>query len=475
MRLCAAIFGCATLTACSEQATEGSSSAQPEGWDAELALVEAVDLDPAEDVVELDLTARVAELEVRSGVKTPVWSYDGLLPGPMIRAKKGDLVRVHFDNDLPDATTIHWHGMRVPAAMDGAPGHSQPPVEAGGSFDYELVVPDAGLFWYHPHLDSAKQVGSGLYGAFLVEDPGEPEHIGDELVLVLSDMSIEPDGSLTAPDTGGAVGDLFGREGNTLLVNGRVRPTLLARSGVRQRWRIVNTSRTRYYQLALEGHGFTRIGGDGGFITEPETTERPLVVPGERADLVVTPQGTPGSELVVRWVPYDRGYGSTYNRPEEDLFVVRFVGGSKTSPPLPNTSRAIEPIDPTGAEPVDLEFTMVAENGVAKMAINGAPFPDAPPVAATVGQVQLWSVRNQTEWAHPFHLHGFFFQVVNASGAPLGAGEWKDTINVPVESTLHLLVDYDDRPGMWMFHCHILDHAERGMMGMLHLSEQAHP
>lgn len=459
------------LVACSEPAAEAIGAQQPEGWDDDVRLTSAVDHDPSDDVVEIDLVARVEDLELRAGTTTPVWTYDGRLPGPLVRASAGDRLIVHFRNELAVETTIHWHGMRVPVAMDGAPGHSQPPIAAGATFDYEFVIPDAGLFWYHPHIDSAKQVGNGLYGALLIDDPAEPEGLGDEVVLVLSDIGVEADGSLSPPDSGGELGDLFGREGNLLLVNGKVRPTLHARAGMRQRWRIVNAARSRYFQLALDGHRFTRIGGDGGRSTQPVETDRPVIVPGERADLVVVPDGPPGSEIVVRWVPYDRGYGSTFNRPEEDLFVLRFADAPRVeAPPLPDTSRAIDAISGDAAEPVDLTLTLGKDaSGAAFMGINGVPFSEAEPIMAMVGKTQLWTVTNQTDWAHPFHLHGFFFQVVDSAKVPVHPLEWKDTVDVPVDATLRLLVDYDDRPGMWMFHCHILDHAEIGMMGMLHL------
>jgi FtsP/CotA-like multicopper oxidase with cupredoxin domain len=284
-------------------------------------------------------------------------------------------------------------------------------------------------------------------------------------------MNVEDDGTISPDDTGGIVGDLFGREGNLLLVNGRVRPTLVARSGLRQRWRIVNAARTRYFQLALDGHEFVRIGGDGGFSEEQPSVERPVLVPGERADLLVVPRGAPGSELTVRWIPYDRGYGTTFNRPEEDLFVLRFANGSsaETSPP-PVIERSIEPISAPGATPVDLELTLGKDaSGASFMGINGVASWDAEAIPAAVGERQLWTVTNTTDWAHPFHLHGFFFQEVDESGNLTSPREWRDTIDVRVDGSVRLLVEYDDRPGMWMFHCHILDHQKIGMMGMLHL------
>ena len=136
----------------------------------------------------------MASLEIAPGVRTKAWTYNGGLPGPLIRARKGDRLIVHFSNALPQSTTVHWHGVQVPIEMDGVPGASQPPVEPGGSFTYDFVVPDAGLFWYHPHVMSAAQVGFGLYGPLLVEDPDDAVKVADELVLVLSDIAMDDDG-----------------------------------------------------------------------------------------------------------------------------------------------------------------------------------------------------------------------------------------------------------------------------------------
>ncbi|WP_434046014.1 MULTISPECIES: multicopper oxidase family protein [Sorangium] len=448
----------------------GEPPSQPEGWDRAVALRSALDLDARAEVVEVDLTARVEELEIVPGLRTPAWTYDGGIPGPMIRARVGDRVIVNFRNELPAPTTIHWHGIRLSAQMDGAPGHSQPETASGGSFTYDFVVPDAGLYWYHPHVDSAAQAGNGLYGALLVEDPAEPAALGDELVLVLSDMGVEDDGSLVSPNTGGNFGTLFGREGDLLLVNGRVNPVIEARAGLRQRWRLVNAARSRYYQLAIEGHRFTRIGGDGGLLEYPVETDRIVLTPGERADVLIEPRGAPGATLPVRWVPYDRGYGATFGRPEVEAFRLRLADEpAAEDEPLPAVARAIEPLDTGAARRVDLQLTQQDGPGELVLGINGVPSWEAEPLVAAVGETAVWTVENTMVFDHPFHLHGFFFQVLGADGRPARPLEWKDTVNVPVDGAASFVVRYDNRPGMWMFHCHILDHADAGMMGMLHV------
>ncbi|XYI00125.1 multicopper oxidase family protein [Sorangium sp. So ce1128] len=435
-----------------------------------MALRPARDLDARDGVVEVDLTARIEELELVPGKRTPAWTYDGGIPGPLLRARVGDRLIVHLRNELPAPTTIHWHGVRLPAAMDGAPGHSQPETAPGGGFTYDFIVPDAGLYWYHPHVDSAAQAGNGLYGPLLVEDPGEPAALGDELVLVLSDISVDEEGALADPDSGGNFGTLFGREGGLLLINGRVNPVIEARAGLRQRWRLVNAARSRYYQLVMADHRFTRIGGDGGLLERPVEMDRILLTPGERADVLVEPRGTPGSTLSVRWVPYDRGYGTAFERPEAEAFRLHLADEpAAEDEPLPEVAREIPALDTSAARRVDLKLTLREGPGDLVMGINGVPSWEAEPLAATVGETAVWTVENTIDFDHPFHLHGFFFQVLGADGQPVRPLEWKDTVNVPVDGTTRFAVRYDNRPGMWMFHCHILDHADAGMMGMLHL------
>ncbi len=439
---------------------------QPAGWDDQLRLPEAPDLNADAHIVEIALEAKVSGLEFRAGLTTNAWTYGGTVPGPLIRLRRGNRLIVHFTNHLPEATTVHWHGLRIPAAMDGVPVHSQAAIPPGGTFDYDFVVPDAGLFWYHPHVHSAGQVGDGLYGALLVEDPLEPQGFGDPLTLVLSDLSLEKNGDLGDRASGGDVGSLFGREGDLLLVNGRVKPVLRARVGVRQRWRIVNSARTRYFQLALEGHRFVRVGGDGGLLPRPVDTERLVLAPGERADIAFVPTGEPGRSVPLRWVPYDRGYGTAFKRPEEILLVLDLAPDPAVVPtPLPTTLRTIEPLDISGATQVDIRLTMKYVNSSLVLGINDLGFDEAKPFTGHVGETQVWNITNEIAWDHPFHLHGFFFQVLGTE--PL---EWKDTANVPVKTSIRIAVKYDNRPGMWMFHCHILDHADAGMMGMLMLS-----
>jgi FtsP/CotA-like multicopper oxidase with cupredoxin domain len=247
-----------------------------------------------------------------------------------------------------------------------------------------------------------------------------------------------------------------------------VRPTLKVRSGKQQRWRIINAARARYYNLRLPEHRFVTLGGDNGFAARSADVYNVIVTPGERADVVFTPADAPGTRNVLRWVPTDRGYGTVFARPREDMVYIETVKAAPVTPePIPEVLREIEPIDLAGAIEHRLELTIAINRSDVSMGINGVPYWKAPALDVELGETHVWTLVNDTDFSHPFHLHGYFFQVLDDTRIP----EWKDTVNVPSKSSLKIAVKFDERPGMWMYHCHILDHAEAGMMGHLHVRE----
>jgi FtsP/CotA-like multicopper oxidase with cupredoxin domain len=438
----------------------------------------APDLDPAPDVVEVALEAKASDVEIAPGRTISMWTYNGQLPGPRIEAHAGDTVRVRFKNSLAEATTIHWHGVRVPAAMDGAPV-AQAPVAAGAEFTYEFVVPDAGTFWYHPHVRSDEQVERGLYGAFVVHGPEEPSTTTDRTV-VLDDLLIGSDWQLSGFDPLQA---MVGRQGNLILANGWAHPIAHFARGGLHRLRLVNAANARYFRLALPGHRLVQIGTDGGFLAAPREVDELLLVPGERADVLVVASGEADEVMEWKSLPYDRGHG-TGDLPESVVF--QMMNGA--DPPIagPEVPDAFAPIAelpaPTVHRELRLEEAMAMADGehaghgtaMAEMApifsINGQVYPDATALVGTLGSVEEWSIVNTTEMDHPFHLHGFRFQVVSVDGTAPGFSAWRDSINIPAEKTVKFRVRLEDNPGTWMFHCHILEHAERGMMGEIEVA-----
>jgi bilirubin oxidase len=427
-------------------------------------------------VFEASLTAAPADVEVVAGVRTTFWAYNGAVPGPLLEATEGDRVRVTFINQLAQESTIHWHGMPVPAAQDGNP---MDPVPPGATRVYEFTLPEgcAASYWYHPHPHRVthEQVFRGLAGAFIVKPRSDPLAGVIDTPLLISDLRLDAAGGI-APNT--AMDFQFGREGDALLVNGGRRPVLTAAPNASHRLRLFNATNARYLRLAFDNVPMTLIATDGGLLGAPVggLTEL-LLAPGERAEVVVAfAAGT-----ALRALPYDRGaMMSGMTATTSDTILTVSVQGSPVTPvSVPATLR---PLAPLAAETTSKSFVFgpaMMMGGMAGMTmgaftINGRSF-DMNRIDATsrVGVVELWEVVNPTSMDHPFHVHGTQFQVVErvrgTSRTPAPYLAWKDTVNVAAGETVRFRVRQDS-PGLRMYHCHILEHEDQGMMGVLAVS-----
>ncbi len=463
-RLLLSGWGAGALACGDPENAEKATYRQPDGWTDDLALRLSEDMNLDPHTLEIELTARLADIELLPGVLTEMWTYDGSVPGPLLRAKKGDRLVVHFENELPEPTTVHWHGLRVHASMDGTEA-VQNPVLPGESFTYDFILPDAGTFWYHPHVNSGAQVGYGLYGPIVVDDPSDPLP-QDDVVLVFSDVSLDEAGQLRPGDFSGWFGDYFGREGAVLLVNGRVDPHLGIRPGLAQRWRIINAARSRFFATTVPGGQMLRVGGDAGLTDRPLPLEQLVLHPSERAEVVVKVGETEESEIVVPFQDVDR---FQTGRPEVDRPLFTLDLSEAVSASSNDIPEELSEFSELSLEGLPVREVVLGENESGDMTINGVVFPgveDAPHIGY-VGQSEIWSVENATDFPHPFHLHGFSFRVLDVGGEPWPVHEWKDTVNVPPRKILRFYVEYDERPGLWMFHCHILGHAKLGMMSLL--------
>ncbi len=409
-------------------------------------------------VVTVHLDARETDWEFVPGRLTRAWGYDGQVPGPVLEANVGDVLEVHFTNSLAEPTTIHWHGLQLAAPMDGT-DMVQHPVAPGETFTYRFALRDAGTFWYHPHSDETVQLERGLYGALVVRGPDEPRLDG-ERVLVLDDVALDREGRIKP--RGGFVERHDGRQGSTRLVNGRQEPELSMAAGQVERWRIVNAASARYVRLSIGGRPFTILGTDGGLIDAPVTVRELLLAPADRVDLAVGPFAE-GETLVVESLAYDR---RAIGRPKVERFATVRVGPAAPSrAEIPATLRHIEPLvtgPVTPTREVHLGFRLSLRRGVDFVVNEERHHRDHP---VKVGELQVWDIVNDTLMDHPFHLHGFFFQVLEVNGEPPAFRSWEDTVNVPPRSRVRIAWLPDDRPGEWMYHCHILEHHESGMMG----------
>ena len=433
-----------------------------------------------------EATVRAAPAQVDylgGGRSTAVLTYNGASPGPTIVATEGDRVRIRFENRIPgQPSTIHWHGLPVPADQDGNP---MDPVASGADRLYEFTLPEgcAGSYWYHPHPHefTAEQVARGLAGAFIVQPRSDPLPAGlEDHVLMFTDLRIDADGRMmewTAADM------MNGRLGDHVLVNGRRNPVLAAAPGATLRLRLFNATNARFLRLAFDGLPMTLIGTDGGLLGAPVADLAELLLtPGERAEAIVQMPAYAGAQIALRMLAHDRGAmtGSMSASTQSSVLALRTQGAPRTPVVLPATLRQVTPLPaPQAYKRVELTERMgmmgggVMGGGVmgAQFLLNGRSF-DMNRVDWTsiAGQVEQWEFVNRSSMDHPMHIHGTQFQVteteVGTARTPAAYLAWKDTVVVPRGATVRLRIRFD-LPGLRMVHCHILEHEAQGMMGVL--------
>ena len=395
---------------------------------------------------------------------TAVWSYNGTVPGPALRFRQGERLRIEVENALDVETTVHWHGVRLPNAMDGVPGVTQAPIAKGGRFTYEFDLPDAGTFWYHPHLGSSEQVARGLYGALIIEERNPPA-VERDLVWVLSDWRLDREARLVESFGNPMDSSHAGRIGNTVTVNGAIRETFPVRAGERIRLRLVNASNARIYGLEFEGHTPALIALDGQPLA-PRKAARVVLGPGMRADLILDCAGAPGSAHRV----IDRFY------PKRAYELLKLEYGKQAPlrrafPSLPELAPNPVAVPDIGkAERHRIVFAGGAMGAIPKHAgmfwtVNGAPVAEhahAPLLNLKLGNSYVLELVNETAWHHPIHLHGHVFRV-------LPDGPWGDSVLLDPRSRAEIAF-VADNPGDWMLHCHVLEHQATGMMALVRVA-----
>ena len=413
--------------------------------------------------------------------KTTVWAYNRQVPGQTLRYTRGDTLDVRLQNNLPQDTTIHWHGLRLPNAMDGVPGLTQAPVTPGGSFDYRFALRDAGTFWYHPHANSVEQISRGLAGVLVVDEPKaeRPDVDADEL-LVLDDWRMASDAVIR--DDFGAWHDMShaGRLGNYITVNARPEMRRAAPSGGRVRLRLVNTATARVFDLRFRGLRVWLAALDAMPLEAPTEVTEVTLAPAQRADLLVDVTAEAGEEALIASVERDGTFA---------------LAAFDVTGPARATRLAPDPLPPNDMPQVDLNdarrVPLVMEGGAMRglpdggtwqgnkmdmrqlaeagqfWAFNGmVGMPDAPMIEAFEGETIRIPIDNRTAFAHAMHLHGMHFREVRDGGA---LGPWRDTLLVRAGETREIAFVADNL-GDWMFHCHMPSHQMSGMMNWIRVS-----
>jgi FtsP/CotA-like multicopper oxidase with cupredoxin domain len=422
-----------------------------------------------------------------------VWGYNGQLPGPVIRAREGDTLRVNVINELGVPTSVHWHGMHQPGTwrMDGVEDVSRPPIPAGSEFTYEFRATPAGTHWYHSHV--GVQYGNGLFGPLVVEERTPIATYDREETLFLNDWFLQPGDTLLADLLGGKgmkmpgkgdgkgmemkegkekkdVGDVPFQSG---LVNGKGRApgdtkspltVVEVRKGEKVRLRLINGSSTYSFRFQIDGHPLTVIATDGAAV-QPVVVDNLALGAGERYDVLL--EADRGG---ARWVRAGTADG------KEARAVLRYAGAAEPGPAAPWGARQLTPGDLRAREPVELarkpkEIALQLGGSMRpfRWSINGQFYPKADPVVLAKDEPVRFLFHNPTGMDHPFHLHGHYFRVLGRPGAlNLKDPVAKDTVVVPAKDDL-VIQWQATNPGRWFFHCHIEWHLATGMARVIEI------
>jgi len=405
------------------------------------------------------------------GHTTELWGYNNTFPGPVIDLREGQRAAIDFANRLGLDSTIHWHGLAIPADQDGSPMDPVVP-RADRVYTFDVPVGSAGTYWYHPHAHQTTtlQVGHGLAAPLIVRSVDDPLAMLPEVTLMVTSLTLDQNGQVvTGVAVAGGMGGMMMAGAGELLVNGQKLPLHAMTPGATERWRIINATADRYLRIGLDGHRFAVVGTDGGLLGRPLAglTEW-LLAPAQRVEIVVTIATRRSTRYALRDLGYSGGMSGGAGG---ELMTVE-TGRTPARAPveLPAVLRPVADLGPaSGRQRVVLSGAGMGMMGA--FLINGKSFDmNRVDLETVVGRVELWDLVNATFMDHPIHIHGTQFQVVARTvgglAAPVSYPAWLDTVNVPAGETITIKTR-QMLPGKRMFHCHILPHEDAGMMAVL--------
>ncbi|MEB3289971.1 MAG: multicopper oxidase family protein [Leptolyngbya sp.] len=472
LSLMAAVAGMPLVARCARLAT---TSTTPTVYRSEAGLLD------------IDLTAHLGRVSL-GGRSATLMTYNQQIPGPQLEVQPGDRVRIRLTNALDQPTNLHYHGLHLPPT--GLADDPFRTVAPGETVLYDFPIPDdhpSGFFWYHPHQHGlvAQQVFHGLAGTILVRGKDEPPELAaaQEAVLVLQDFDLDRQGQVQEPTPPFR---MWGRQGNFITVNGQVQPRFTLSQGKLLRLRILNASASRVYRIQLADHPWWLAATDGLALADPVAQDAVVLAPGERADLLVPGDQPPGRYALLS-LPYDRGIAamakSMGHRIDGVLaeevqtiatldYAETTVSGSESPPSItrPTTLGTVETL-PQPA--IVREF--IFDHGIDPethdpFLINGRAFGHhRVDTQVQVGTVEDWVLINKAGMDHPFHLHSNWFQVISRNGQPEPLRAWRDTVNLRAYETVRIRIPFRDFVGKTVYHCHILDHEDQGMMGIVEM------
>ena len=425
-----------------------------------------------EHIAKAKFNAQKSMIALYKEKKTDLLTFQGDLPNPTIRIKKGDDFELDFTNSLEKPTIVHWHGLLVPETMDGHPKDS---IATNMIKEYKYKVnQSAGTFWYHthPHGRTGEEIYHGLAGLYIVEDENEKKlnlPSGEfELPLIIQDRRFDKEGNLIYKET---IQDNVGVLGDVVMVNSTPHPYKNVKNR-KYRLRILNGSSARIYKLAFEGiEEFTLIGTDGGLLEEPIVVKDIVIAVAERIDIIVDFKDKKvGDSVMLKTLGFKEGstFGTNPAYPgfgaKMDIMKFQVTELSNDTATLPSkltTIHRMKEADATKSRTITME---VIKGGI--WTLNKKPY-DMHRVDERVklGSTEIWILKNSVHMAHPFHMHGVQFQVLDRTGTidfPTDKG-WKDTVLVMPRETVRIIVKFTI-PGLFVHHCHILEHEDHSMM-----------
>jgi FtsP/CotA-like multicopper oxidase with cupredoxin domain len=426
----------------------------------------------------LDLTAQHQTVNLGSQ-RAQLITYNGQVPGPWLEARPGDTLQLRLINQLAQPTNLHYHGLHIPPT--GTADNPFLPVPPGETLTYEFQIPPnhpTGLFWYHPHVHGrvAEQIFAGLAGPLVIRggfDEIPAIQAATEVLMVLKDFDLDRQGRVRTPNP---MFQRWGREGGLLTVNGQVRPNYGL--GALGRLRLLNASASKVYRLALQAHPLYLVATDGISLAAPVEVPELVLSPGERAEVLVQIR-QPGVYPLLS-LPYDRGMmqmmggmpGMGGGMGAQTQPVVLATLTVSESEPLPLPEQLL-PLTALPAPSRTREFILdhgIDHHSGAPFLINGRAFdPNRVDTRVKLGTVEDWVIVNQAGMDHPFHLHTNAFQVMQRDGQPAPYRAWKDTVTIKSYETVRIRVRFADYPGKTVYHCHIADHEDQGMMGVIEM------
>ncbi|MBO9412864.1 MULTISPECIES: multicopper oxidase family protein [unclassified Ruegeria] len=441
------------------------------GASAALSVFPKVGLAAYPELVAREAVQQIAPAEYP---ETPVWSFGGTVPGTEIRVPQGGRVQRQLSNALPQATSVHWHGIRIDNAMDGVPGLTQDVIEPGSTFDYDFAVPDAGTYWYHSHNRTIEQVARGLYGPLIIEESDKPD-VDRELTLMLDDWRLDAEtAQITNDFDNGHDLSHAGRLGNIVTVNGQFDPSYKVRASERLRLRLINASNARIFDLGIDGLTGWIVALDGMPLETPlEITDRFPLGPAQRADMIVDVRASASETASLVSFERDGGFGLVRFDVSGPGGAVRTGIAALPPNPLPELSVEGTPMHRMSMQGGAMRWLSSAKLGETELsgqelaqlgrfwALNGyAERPKDPFLDARLGETHRIEFANETAFPHAMHMHGHHFRIVLSDGS---LGPWRDTVLLGRGQSRQVVL-VADNPGSWLLHCHMLGHAASGMM-----------